>query len=76
METYFNIAQIILSFSLIAAILLQARGGALGNIFGGDGQGGQYKTRRGLEKTLFQTTIGLAIAFLVVAIVNVFLLKE
>ena len=75
MSVYFNIAQIILSLALIIAILIQARGGALGNIFGGDGTGGQYKTRRGLEKTLFQATIGLSAAFLVIAIVNVFLLK-
>ena len=76
LSDFFNIAQIILSAALIVAILLQARGGGLGNLMGGDaGMGGQYKTRRGLEKTLFQVTIGLAVAFLAVAVVNVFLLK-
>ena len=72
---YFNIAQIILSVALIVAILLQSKSGGLGEIFGGDSMGGQYKTRRGLEKTLFQVTVGLAAAFLLVAIVNVFLLS-
>ena len=58
-------ALIILSIAMIAAILLQTRGGGLGSAFGGDGMsGGQYKTRRGLEKTLFQVTIGMSVAFL------------
>ena len=75
MTFYFNIAQIMLSVALIVAILLQSKSGGLGGIFGGDSPGGSYKTRRGLEKTLFQVTIGLAAAFLIVAIVNVFLLS-
>jgi preprotein translocase subunit SecG len=70
---YFNIAQIILSVALIAAILLQSRGSGLGDIFGGSADS-QYKTRRGLERTLFQVTIGLAAAFLILAVVNAFLL--
>jgi preprotein translocase subunit SecG len=71
---YFNIAQIILSVALIAAILLQSRGGGLGDVFGGGGIDTQYKTRRGLERTLFQVTIGLAAAFLIVAVVNALIL--
>ncbi len=73
-QNYFYIAQIILSIALVAAILLQTRGGGLGSLFGGDASPGQYKTRRGLEKTLFQVTIGISVAFFVIAIVNVFLL--
>ena len=73
MQVYFNIALIILSVALIAAILLQSRGGGLGSAFGGDAMsGGQYKTRRGLEKTLFQGTVGLSIAFFVLVIVSTF----
>ncbi len=75
MQTYVNVALIILSIALIAAILLQSRSGGLGNIFGGDMAGGQYKTRRGLEKTLFQVTIGLSAAFFVLVIVSAFLLS-
>jgi preprotein translocase subunit SecG len=75
LSTYFNVALIILSLALVLAILLQARGGGLGSMFGGEGMGaGQYKTRRGLEKTLFQVTIGLTVAFFTLVIVNVFLL--
>ena len=74
MQTYIHIALVILSVALIAAILLQSRGGGLGTIFGGEGiAGGQYKTRRGLEKTLFQVTIGLAVAFFALVVVAVFL---
>lgn len=69
MAVYLNIAQIILSIALIVAILLQSKGGGLSGLFGGD-PGGQYKTRRGLERTLFQVTIGLAATFLILAVVN------
>lgn len=73
METYVNIALIILSVMLMIAILLQAHGG-MGGAFGGDVTG-TYKTRRGLEKTLFQLTIGIAVLFFVMVVFNVFLLR-
>ena len=75
MRVYIEVASIILSVALIVAILLQARGGGLGSVFGGgEGMsGGQYKTRRGLEKTLFQVTIGLSIAFFILVMVGAFL---
>lgn len=72
MQTFVNIALIVLSIALVAAILLQTRGGGLGSVFGGDSVGGQYKTRRGLEKTLFQITIGLSIAFFALVLVATF----
>lgn len=34
MQIYINIATIILSVALILAVVLQAKGGGLGNIFG------------------------------------------
>jgi len=61
---YFQIIVIIISIALTAAILLQSKGGGLGGIFGGD-TGGVYKTRRGMEKYLFNATIGLAVAFFI-----------
>lgn len=64
-----QIIQIILSVTLIVLVLLQAKGGGLGGIFGGDG--GVYRTRRGLEQTMYQATIGLSIIFFVVALVSV-----
>jgi preprotein translocase subunit SecG len=68
---YINLIQIIISVALIALILLQAKGSGLGGIFGGDSS--IYKTRRGVEKTLFQATIGLAAAFFAVSILSVLL---
>ena len=74
METFLNIALIVVSIGAIAAVLLQAHGGGLGSIFGGEGfSAGQYKTRRGLEKTLFQATIALYVIFIILVLVNVYM---
>jgi preprotein translocase subunit SecG len=68
---YIQIIQIIVSIALIAVILVQAKGtGGLGGIFGGEGAG-VYRTRRGVEKTLFNVTIGLAVIFFVISIISV-----
>jgi preprotein translocase subunit SecG len=67
METYFSIAQIILSSALTIAILLQVRGGGLGGIFGQADT--VYRTKRGVEKTLFQLTIVLVALFVIISIV-------
>jgi len=65
-QTYLNIAQIILAIVVILAILLQVRGGGLGGIFGT--QTGMYRTKRGIEKTLFRFTIILIVIFILVSI--------
>jgi preprotein translocase subunit SecG len=70
MEAYLNVAQIIISVALTAVILLQTRGGGMGGMFGGT-ETAVYKTRRGVERTIFNVTIGLAIAFFVITILNV-----
>ena len=62
------IFQIIVSLALIALILLQERSAGLSGIMGGDGGGGVYQTRRGLEKMIFGGTIVLAIVFIVLAV--------
>ena len=67
MQTYLNIAQIVLSSALIIAVLLQVRGGGLGGIFGQADT--VFRTKRGVEKTLFQFTIVLAILFIIVSII-------
>jgi preprotein translocase subunit SecG len=68
---YVQIVQIVISVALIAIILVQAKGtGGLGGIFGGQGSG-VYRTRRGVEKTLFNVTIGLAMVFFIISIVSV-----
>ena len=70
MLTYMYIIQIIIAVTLITLSLLQSRGSGMGGIFGGS-EGGVYKTRRGVEKTMFQATIVLSVLFFVVAIVTV-----
>ncbi len=66
MQTYLSVAQIILSITLIMAVLLQVRGGGLGGIFGQPDS--VYRTKRGLEKTLFQLTIALMVLFVIIAV--------
>jgi len=61
-ESYLDIALIITSIALIASIVLQSKGVGLGGLTGND-TGGVFTARRGIEKTLFWITIGLAILF-------------
>jgi preprotein translocase subunit SecG len=67
-QTYLFIAQIVLSVALVLAVLLQVRGGGLGGIFGQPDT--VYRTRRGVEKTLFQVTIVLVVLFIIVSLVS------
>jgi preprotein translocase subunit SecG len=67
MSIYFSIAIIIIAVGLILSILFQVKGGGLGGIFGQADT--VYRTRRGVEKTLFQLTIILAVLFVIVSIV-------
>lgn len=69
MATYIQIAQLVLSIVLVLSILLQVRGGGLGGIFGS--QETVFRTKRGVEKTLFQFTIVLAVIFIIISIVGV-----
>ena len=68
MEIALNFVMILVSSVLILVILLQTKGSSFSGAFGGD-SGSIYRTRRGVEKTLFQFTIGLAVVFVVLAIV-------
>ena len=66
-----NAIQIIVSALLIAAVLLQVKGSGFGAALGGLSDGSAYRTKRGLEKTLFQATIILVIVFLFVSFLSV-----
>ena len=68
MQTYLNVAQIVLSAALILVVLLQVRGGGLGGIFGQPDS--VYRSRRGVEKTLFQLTVVLAVLFIIVSLIT------
>ncbi|MFC1984678.1 preprotein translocase subunit SecG [Chloroflexota bacterium] len=67
MQTYFNIAQIVLSIALILVIMFQVRGGGLGGIFGQAST--VFRTKRGVEKTLFRLTIVLVTLFVAISII-------
>ncbi|HET7029748.1 MAG TPA: preprotein translocase subunit SecG [Candidatus Limnocylindrales bacterium] len=60
------VGQIIVSIALIAAILLQARGTGLSGTFGGDSA--VYRSRRGIEKRLWQFTIVLLALFVMFSV--------
>lgn len=64
----FTILQLILGVLLITAILIQAQGSGLGAVFGGTGN--VYRTKRGIEKRLHNTTIVLAILFFGISLAN------
>ena len=68
MQNYLSVAQIVLSIALILAVLFQVRGGGLGGIFGQPTT--VFRTKRGVEKTLFQLTIVLIILFITVSIMT------
>ncbi len=68
MNPYLAFGQIIVSIALIVAILLQARGTGLSGTFGGDSA--VYRSRRGIERRLWQFTIALLVLFVVFSLVS------
>ncbi|MBX7232788.1 MAG: preprotein translocase subunit SecG [Caldilineales bacterium] len=69
MTTFVLIAQIILAVLLVVLVVLQTQSSGAGSMFGSDTS--VYRTRRGLEKTLYQATIGVSIVFIVISIFSV-----
>jgi preprotein translocase subunit SecG len=65
LPTYLFVAQILIAIALIVAILFQLRGGGIGGIFGQADS--VYRTRRGIESTLFKLTIVLSILLVIFA---------
>lgn len=68
MSSYLYAAQMLVSAFLVLAVLLQIRGGGLGGIFGQ--QSSVFRTRRGIEHTLFRFTIVLAVLFIGLALLS------
>jgi len=66
---YLNIAQILVSVFVVLAILMQVQGGGLGGIFGAPDT--TFRSRRGMEKTLFRFTIALMFLFVLLSITSV-----
>ena len=68
MDPFLAVGQIIVSIALIAAVLLQARGTSLSGTFGGDSA--VYRSRRGVERRLWQFTIILLILFVLFSLAS------
>ena len=62
------IFQILVSVALLVLIIVQSKGVGLGSAWGGGG--GFYKSRRGVEKIIFNFTIILAALFLITSILS------
>ena len=69
MQNILFIVQTILAVVLIVAVILQLRGQGFTGTF--NDSSSIHRTRRGVEKTLFQFTIGLSVAFMVIAVLTV-----
>jgi preprotein translocase subunit SecG len=65
---FLAIGQILVSIALMAAILLQARGTGLSGTFGGDSA--VYRSRRGIERRLWQFTILLGALFVLFSLAS------
>lgn len=63
-----QVAQILIALAVGTAILLQARGTGLSSTFGGESTA--YRSRRGLERTLFRLTVVLIAVFVIVSVVG------
>lgn len=60
--------QILVSIGLMVSILMQARGAGLSAAFGGDSA--VYRSRRGIEKRLFQFTVLLGVLFVLFSVIT------
>lgn len=67
---FLQLAEILVALALILVVLLQAKGSGFGSALGGS-SGSVFRTRRGVEKTLFQFTIVLAVLFILLALWSV-----
>lgn len=65
-----RVIQIILAVACIVFILLQARGAGLGSAFGGTSAGSVFKTRRGVEKLVFNITIVFVVLFAIISVLS------
>lgn len=70
-DSILQIITVASAFLMIITVLLQQRGATLGAGFGSSGE--LYTTRRGLDKSLFETTVVLAVVFILSILVGLLL---
>lgn len=66
MNPLLAIGQLLVSLALVVSVLMQARGTGLSGAFGGDSA--VYRSRRGVERRLWQFTIILMILWVMLAL--------
>jgi len=73
MRSFLGIVEMALAVLVVGGVLLQTpKASGLGGTIGGGGDsGGGYRTKRGLERNLFYTTIGLVVLFVVISLIYV-----
>lgn len=74
MQVSLNLAMIVVSIALIVIVIFQSRSSSAGSMFGG-GDSPVYRTRRGVERTIYNATIWLAVAFFVLSILSVLAIR-
>lgn len=68
-----TIVQMVVAIILMGLVLMQNRSGGVSGLFGGGDFGGVYRTKRGLEKTIFTLTIIFSILFIGFSLANIFI---
>ncbi len=68
MKSFLLAIHLIISFVLIALILLQSGKGGLGRAFGGDVV---YRSKRGAERLIFIATFVVAFLFFLTSVANI-----
>ena len=71
LDSILNVIAIASAALMVLLILLQSRGATLGAGFGASGE--LFTTRRGLEKNLYETTIVVAVIFVLSLVVGLIL---
>jgi preprotein translocase subunit SecG len=73
-HTVLQVLELVCGLLLVVSVLLQtpkSSSGLGGTIGGGADSGGGYRTKRGIEKTVFQITIGLTVVFVLISLANI-----
>ena len=65
--------QVVLSIALIGIVMIQQGEGSLGSAFGGDSTAGSFRVKRGAERVIFNTTVVIAVLFVISAVLTLIL---